>query len=457
MGNCIKVLCGVLIGVPVALIWMVFTLLYTISGVGPLLHYLFCCCEADLIDRDSLMQRHKDLRFLKNNKGQVLAVRYSGWAHPGGGAGGFQADSKKEEKQALRQADSLAVPVDDKSFSRHPIVICNGLGGTIAVSSPLFDALVKAGHRVLLHDRLGVGYSDKPADPSKHISPEQVVAELEFVIDSVLPKNCQVILIGPSMGHLAAQAYMANHADRVVGFLNIDGVPFPFSELLREEFLGYAKFYRVYGTLTAIGVLRPYIHIFVNKGAELFEDTEFSVNEVIAQMNQRRFFDNLAAEFHTQIELCDYNVKQWGRVNPLALSPTLYKKLLAYPPHAVTNWSAVTKVQDSKDNEEVVTSLRALAEEKDAPAIARQFRLIPVRSMTGQHGEGMEKSFLTPEVCDLYDGEHRMLCLLARDGAHLKLPGRDHMHTMLWEIPKQIEALNEISKLASEWFPVVRT
>src|SRR5690606_26604706 len=107
-----------------------------------------------------------------------------------------------------------------------PICIPNGLGATSVLIAPMQEALVKHGFRVLSFDRLGVGLSD--VNKSKTFpSAMDIVNEMDFVMESVLPGE-KWLLLGPSMGSIVAQCYITHHQEKVLGMLNMDGLPYPF-------------------------------------------------------------------------------------------------------------------------------------------------------------------------------------------------------------------------------------
>ena len=113
---------------------------------------------------------------------------------------------------------------------KYPICIPNGLGATMVTISILHEKLVNEGYSVLSYDRLGVGFSDKN---ETNIIPtaEDVIDEMNYIMNSLLPNESQWILIGPSMGSIVAQCYMAIYPEKVKGFVNVDGLPYPFSKV----------------------------------------------------------------------------------------------------------------------------------------------------------------------------------------------------------------------------------
>ncbi len=109
----------------------------------------------------------------------------------------------------------------------YPICIPNGLGATLVTISVLHEALVEKGYTVLTYDRLGVGFSDNNTT-NKSPTAKDVVAEMRFAMTSVMPSDTKWVLLGPSMGSIVGQCYVAAYPETVVGFLNMDGLPYPF-------------------------------------------------------------------------------------------------------------------------------------------------------------------------------------------------------------------------------------
>lgn len=108
-----------------------------------------------------------------------------------------------------------------------PVLIPNGLGATAVLISQMQERLVDHGFTVLSFDRLGVGLSDaniSKRSPSTH----DAVTELDYVMESVILGCKRWIMLGPSMGNIIAQCYISLHSDKVVRFLNMDGLPYPF-------------------------------------------------------------------------------------------------------------------------------------------------------------------------------------------------------------------------------------
>ena len=112
----------------------------------------------------------------------------------------------------------------------------------------------------------------------------------------VMPADTKWILIGPSMGSIVAQCYIAAYPHKVLGLLNLDGLPYPFAKV-KETFFKAGKIYTFYTYIIWTGLLRPFIGPAISKPEMrwLLSDA-FGLPVVKAQMNQTRFFGNLALE-----------------------------------------------------------------------------------------------------------------------------------------------------------------
>ena len=193
------VLLGLIVGPIILVLWFVFVgiwILATLSGVGPLLQYYYNQRDAVTLHLETILDQHADLR--------MITVP----------AGINSASGGKSYRLCLRFTEPT---------------IPNGLGATLALGARMHDDLVEHGYRVLSYDRYGVGFSEKNMT-GKSPSGADVCREMDFVIRSVntLPSSIKWLAIGPSMGSIVAQAYLAMFPERYCGFLNLDGLPAPF-------------------------------------------------------------------------------------------------------------------------------------------------------------------------------------------------------------------------------------
>jgi hypothetical protein len=82
-------------------------------------------------------------------------------------------------------------------------------------------------------------------------------------------------------------------ATAVIGFVNVDGLPFPFAAK-RKKFADAAKVYKICASIVWTGFLRPFLFLAGLSGAlNKLASKHFSRQVVQAQMNQKNFFESL--------------------------------------------------------------------------------------------------------------------------------------------------------------------
>lgn len=155
-----------------------------LTGVGPGLHALARNADDRLLAAALHPAPSACVRLLPVN-GRRLAVRWS-------------------------PAQDAALP---------PVCIPNGLGATLITISALHERLVALGFAALSYDRAGVGMSEPRAGPGDHADAAEVVADMHAVMEHCAP-GARWLLVGPSMGSIVAQCYIAEHPGSVAGFLN---------------------------------------------------------------------------------------------------------------------------------------------------------------------------------------------------------------------------------------------
>ena len=99
-----------------------------------------------------------------------------------------------------------------------PVVLVHGFSVPLYIWAPTFDALARAGFRVVRYDLYGRGLSERPDVPYDRRLFEQQLLEL---IDA-LQIECPVDLVGLSMGGAVAGAFTARHPNRVRRLVLID-------------------------------------------------------------------------------------------------------------------------------------------------------------------------------------------------------------------------------------------
>lgn len=262
-------------------VFMALWLVFTITGIGPLAHCL---------------GKRADDRLLReaSEKAGVTMLTVHGGGTP--------------HRLAVRwtRGSDASLP---------PVAIPNGLGATLISISRLHESLVSMGFSVLSYDRAGVGQSDPlPAGtPHGYFDADLTVQDMHEVLTHSslgLASGAQWILIGPSMGSIVAQAYMAAHPDKVCGFLNHDGFPYPFAAKA-SRFYKAALVYKLYNAIVPTGVLRPFLAM-AGGAFKNIASGAFSVAEVRAEMNRANFYGSLAREMYTMISCAEATRAAWG-------------------------------------------------------------------------------------------------------------------------------------------------
>ena len=346
---------------------------------------------------------------------------------------------------------------DDSAFANFPVVIPNGLGATLITISRLHERLSELGFPVLSYDRAGVGLSGPRLPAAKgskdFASTDEVVADMAAVLASTgLPPGTKWIIVGPSMGSIVAQAFIAKHADSVCGFLNMDGFPFPFAAK-RARFEWAAVVYRVYASIVWTGALRPFLFAASGNFAPL-ASRAFPVAAVRAQMNQRNFFASLASEMLTMMDLSDAVRAAWGnRFDLQSVAPADLEPLVNAQPSACGDfkmsgpgdaaaWSWQELPRSAAEHgakwtslEDARAALKHLADgrgdaSEDATRLPAVFATLPVRVMSARSYDfGWPISaFYDREMQDFAASEHNLHVLSGAAGSHrVVFPSKTHM------------------------------
>lgn len=425
----------------VLLVVLVFWLVATLTGIGPLLHYL--CSKSD----DKLLRSTIE----PAPGAQVRLVPVSGCRH------------------------RLAVRWTPGDGSRpYQVCIPNGLGATLITVSKLHEDLAALGYGVLSYDRAGVGLSDPrsapPGAPKAYASVAEVVAEMKEVMDGTAP-GARWLLVGPSMGNIVAQCYVAAHPGDVAGVMNVDGFPFPFAAK-RRIFESSGRVYSAAAAISRTGALRPALLAAAGSLAALGGRT-FSGEVVRAQMNQANFYSSLAAEMLTMMDLADTARAAWGPAFDLVTAdPQRLRALASAAPAACGDAEFPAKGKKAADEALVPeawtwkdlprsvdeiggvdapwtpeTEARAVAIDPmlsahaEAAAAAAKaggapppplpcaWRRLAVRAVSGRNYEKLGAvggAFYDKQMREWAAAEHSMLVLVAARGARTVFPSRSH-------------------------------
>ena len=348
-----------------------------------------------------------------------------------------------------------------------PVAIPNGLGATIVSIGRLHDAIAARGFPVLSYDRAGVGMSDPLPAGTHHAGAADTVADLRAVLLAFHPGGDAGgwLMVGPSMGSIVVQAYLAAYGDDplpagiVNGFLNLDGFPFPFSAK-RPRFERSALVYRGVASVIWTGILRCAL-LAAGGALKAIETTTFPLAVVRAQMNARNFYGSLAAEMYTMLDCADAALSGWGPAFDIAaldaatLSPLVAAapaacgdvvsslpddgtgdKALAAGAASAAGWAELPRSAwergaawaDASATAAAVERLLAADSASGAPSILpRVFRRLVVRCMSARSYDFPGgKSFYDDEMKDWAAAEHVVHAALAANGARTVFPTHTH-------------------------------
>jgi len=362
----------------------------------------------------------------------------------------------------------------------------NGLGATLISIGRLHDALAARGFAVLTFDRAGVGMSDPLPPGARHFGAAETVRDMRALLThpalgaaaaaAAAGGGARWLLIGPSMGSIVAQAYMASFGDDVAGFLNLDGFPFLFAAK-RNRFEWAAVVYRVYEAIIWTGALRPFLAAAGAAGAfsHIVSPPTFGLDVVRGQINEANFFGSLAREFATMLDCADAARAAWGaaydlqaperqadalalgRVQPAAYgttvvdaaAPALATSVDVGAPGADAAWKELPRSAwergdawaSAEEGRAVLAKLASAAAAAGPSApLARLFarpdgpvvRVMSARSF--QFPGGGDKSFYDAEMKLWIAAEHNLHALLAADGRRVAFPARTHGDLFFGEI-----------------------
>jgi len=443
-----KLLLGIII-LPIYLVFMiiflVFWLIFTITGIGPIIQ---CCRNRkdrhilnEYIDTSvnssvpstsliSISSSHPIQMITVGNSNRRLAVRWSPGTNP----------------------------------SLPPVAIPNGLGATMMTISPVHEQLANLGFPVLSYDRAGVGMSDPLPKGVHHFNAEETIDEMHYVLTHpvINHANSKWILIGPSMGNIVAQSYVAKYPQMVDGILNMDGFPFPFSGV-RSAFTKAAIVYDIYASIIWTGALRPFLY-FASKTAffqRLISKT-FSRSAILAQMNQRNFYKSLAQEMITMMDLADYTRKAWGKAYDLTvmdradLEPLVNSRPFACgdAPNGVFTSLPRSKYEHGNDwcdprlTEQAIEKMEKNSTEQDI--LPNIWKNLVVRVMSARSYHSGIHYFYRPNMQDWAAAEHSLHALAAKDGARTVFPIRHHGQMFFYATEYIVQQTVEIARVLAK-------
>lgn len=293
----------------ISLLTFVIWFIVTVSGIGPLIQWILTQQDDALLDMEKLLERHKDLKL----------ITIPGGIH--------SASDGSPYKVCIRYTE----PVDKSKKNYPPVVIPNALGVTLACSSRTHELLVEKGFRVLSFDRMGVGFSDD--NPSgKSPSAADVAREMNFVMQSItsIPADTKWLAVCPSMGHCVTMAFCALFPNRLVGLVNVDGVPSPFIRSFSIFKYG-GMFLEFYSYFVWTGSFRWFVSV-MQRVFLAFESRAFTVEILRAQFNRPRFLKNSGLELITIMSCCELATAALGDISLLRMDDDDVKILATAAP-----------------------------------------------------------------------------------------------------------------------------
>lgn len=429
-------------------LWFVFT----ITGIGPIIQ----CCR-NRKDR-AILAEYVDTSSTNKNNSSVPSSSSTSSAHPHPIQMITVGGSDSNRRLAVRWSPGTNPTLP-------PVAIPNGLGATMMTISPVHERLAELGFPTLSYDRAGVGMSDPLPIGKHHFNAEETIDEMHVVLThpNFNHASSKWILIGPSMGNIVAQSYVAKYPHMVGGILNMDGFPFPFSQV-RSAFTKAAIVYDVYAAIIWTGALRPFLY-FASKSnffQRLISKT-FARSAILAQMNQRNFYKSLAQEMITMMDLADYTRKAWGKAFDLAsmpkdeLEPLINSRPFACgdAPDGVFETKPRSKYEHGNDwcdpriTEQTIKRLEKNSTDNDVlPSI---WKKLVVRVMSARSYHMGIHYFYRPQMQDWAAAEHSLHALLAKDGARTVFPIRHHGEMFFYATEYIIQQTVEIAKLLAKY------
>lgn len=401
------------VGLVILIIW----LLCTLTCVGPLLQCCFSSC-----DKSTLNKVPRGVTHVTTPRGYELAVRFNTASEE------IKHEGGKDEARAILPPETQ---ISSGGAKRFPVIIPNGLAATMGTIGSVHDRLVEAGFTVCSFDRLGVGLSDinMVGEPP---SVDECVEDCLLVMNSVLPAEKQWILVGPSMGAIVGTCFIAKHPERIVGFLNMDGIPHAFAKPhIREKFMGYRKIYECWSGCTWTGIMRCGV-CCASSTLKSFASSTFPISYLKAQMNQSNFWKNTGLEFPLMMDCCAATSEALGPVSVLRLPKEEVTLLARVPPtengiYENDNWKPLKRgaaeIGPNWASEEETQKIKEVLKAKDPSPLSTAFGNMVVRVMQARDYDFVGYD---DEMKEMQAAEGSLQMLLAADGARYTFPTMKH-------------------------------
>lgn len=408
----------------------------------------------------------REFRMVQTRAGHKIAVRFT---EPRRVQSATEMNSGCPAAKAAAGAggdDGNAPATTNEPYQAHhkcPIVIPNGLAATMLLTGNSHDRLVAAGFTVLSFDRRGVGYSERCRDGS--FTPQTVdecVEELLDAMGSVIPyPGTKWIVLGPSMGSIVGQCFMAKYPDLVAGFMNLDGFPHPFTQH-REGFLGYAKYYAFFSWLAWLGILRLPL-LCASRYLSMFSSSIATTSEIRSMFNSASFYQSTRYEFRLMMDCAQTATEAWGAVAVTELPETLRGALIRMKPDQYGSFDGATNTFTSlpravsergKDWDSVETTaaareeiFRVVAAAGTAiPPLPRLFGRIPVRVMSARSYDYPGGKQYVDSMRDAAAAEHSLHVVMSYPrGKRYAFPLHGH-NTLFQQLDCMVRCVEEVQQ-----------
>lgn len=254
------------------------------------------------------------------------------------------------------------------------------------------------------------------------------------------------------MGAVVAQGFIARHPGMVGGFVNVDGVPFPFGAK-RAKFMGAAKIYRLMTRASRLGLLRLPLSLAGATSAVLRQAAtppRFPLPVVLAQMQDPLFWAAIAREMPLMMGLCDAAAAAWGPaftaeelgalanaapaacgdVRDAATGPGAWADLPRARGEEGEGWAAPEATRAALDRLLArAAAAKGRQEGEPAPLWRMWQRLTAVRVLSARNYDfGAASRWYDADMRALEAAEHGLLALVPEGGAGRRLvfPTRSH-------------------------------
>lgn len=308
------------------------TIFFTVTMIGPLIHKLYSVNEDKLLQK--LLIEHPEMGFLEIPAG----------INASSGSNSYKISTRITKPKFINNN----LPV---------VIFPGGLAATLLCMHRTQDRLTEEGFICVQYDRIGVGYSD--INPTG-ISPSafDCANEMNYVMKYCdIPKDSTFISLGASMGSIVTEAFMAIYPNKLVGFINIDGVPHSFIKSNKQYVKQFAPLYKGMSNIAWTGLMRSLFSNMKTKLDKSFASKSIPVNSILAQMHRSRFFSNAYLEFFTMMSCCDLVCTSYGKISPTKMDNDLFYRVITSAPSRSTIVDECNNIEAINTNERSASEL----------------------------------------------------------------------------------------------------